>query len=64
VCGLEKVTEFEKRMIAYADSNHDLCAAMVKELERLNENIEKIERSRPSPRRIRKPPTHKYRDKE
>ena len=34
------MTEFEKRMIAYCDSNHDLCAAMVRELERLNKNLE------------------------
>jgi len=38
-----ELTEFEKRMIAYADSNHDLCAAIVKELERLNEKIDKLQ---------------------
>ena len=37
------LTEFEKRMIAYCDSNHDLCAAMVRELEKLNQKIEKLE---------------------
>tara|TARA_B100000902_G_C27154786_1_gene835567 strand:+ start:607 stop:786 length:180 start_codon:yes stop_codon:yes gene_type:complete len=42
VYGQKPLTEFEKRMIAYADSNHDLCAAIVKELERLNENIENL----------------------
>jgi len=36
------LTEFELRMIAYADSNNDLCAAIVRELERLNENIENL----------------------
>tara|TARA_B100000902_G_scaffold296012_1_gene282923 strand:- start:134 stop:298 length:165 start_codon:yes stop_codon:yes gene_type:complete len=53
------MTEFEKKVINTIteafDSNHQLFAAIIKELERLNENIEKIERSRPSPRRRRKP---------
>ena len=38
-----ELTEFEKRMIAYTDSNHDLCAAIVRELERLNEKIDKLQ---------------------
>ena len=37
------LTEFEKRMIAYCDSNHDFSAAMVRELEKLNQKIEKLE---------------------
>ena len=42
VYGQKPLTEFEKRMIAYTDSNHDLCVAIVRELERLNENIESL----------------------
>ena len=50
------LTEFEKRMIAYCDSNHDLCAAMVRELERLNKNLE-LEARRPTPDRPTSPPS-------
>ena len=36
------LTEFELRVIDSFDSNHKLFAAIIKELERLNENIEKL----------------------
>ena len=37
------LTEFEKRMIEYCDANHDFCAAMVRELKKLNQKFEKLE---------------------
>jgi len=38
-----ELTEFEKRVIDSFDSNHQLFAAIIKELERLNEKIDKLQ---------------------
>ena len=48
--------EFKKRVIASFDSNHQLLAAIVKELERLNKNLE-LEARRPTPDRPTSPPS-------